>query len=170
MWNFSVRNVQIAELNPTEVTQGKALKINNQNLVATNAVDRDLSTIAATSTNDGTGWLKLEFEKTCFIHKVLFYYRFFTNWYNPSAGCVQSEDRFQRCVDNDNNVDVSVYQGEVKQKSCGILQLTYGLEQSDQIYTLICNGRGDTLKLSKTTGVIGVSEVVVTTSGNCSFL
>ena len=68
-------------------------------------------------------------------------------------------------MDNDNNVDVSVYQGEVKQKSCGTLQLTYGLEQSDQIYTLICNTDGDTVKLSKSTGNIAVFEVVVIGTG-----
>ena len=55
--------------------------------------------------------------------------------------------------------------GEVKQKSCGTLQLTYGLEQSDQIYTLICNTEGDTVKLSKTTGDIAVREVVVVSTG-----
>ena len=59
-----------------------------------------------------------------------------------------------------------MYQGDVKQKSCGTLQLTYGLEQSDQIYTLICNTEGDTVKLSKsTTGQIAMCEVVVTSSG-----
>ena len=72
--------------------------------------------------------------------------------------------RFQQCVNNDNNVDVSVYQGGSKQKSCGTLQLTYGLEQSDQIYTLLCNTEGDTVKLSKSTGAIAVSEVVVTST------
>ena len=65
-------------------------------------------------------------------------------------------------MDWDNNVDVSVYQGEVKQKSCGTLQLTYGLEQADQIYTLICNTEGDNVKLSKSTGHLVVAEVVVT--------
>ena len=70
-------------------------------------------------------------------------------------------------MDADNNVDVSVYQGDVKQKSCGTLQLTYGLEQSDQIYTLICNTEGDTVKLSKSTGNIAVNElVVIRTTGN----
>ena len=69
-------------------------------------------------------------------------------------------------MNGDNNVEVSVYQGEVKQKSCGTLQLTYGLEQSDQIYTMLCNTKGDTVKLSKSTGVIAVSEVVVTSTGN----
>jgi hypothetical protein len=74
-------------------------------------------------------------------------------------------DNFKSCVDNDNNVDVSVYQGEVKQKSCGTLQLTYGLDQSDQIYTLTCNAKGDNIKLSKTTGKIAVSEIAIVGSG-----
>ena len=58
-----------------------------------------------------------------------------------------------------NNVDVSVYQGEVHQKSCGSLQLTDRLEQSDQIYTLICEDAGDTVKLSKTSDKIDKIEV-----------
>ena len=71
-------------------------------------------------------------------------------------------------MDNENNVDVSVYQGEVQQKSCGTLQLTYGLEQSDQIYTLICNIDGDMVKLTKNTddshSAILVYEIVVLSS------
>ena len=54
---------------------------------------------------------------------------------------------------------------EVKQRSCGTLQLTYGLEQSDQIYTLICNTEGDTVKLSKDTGFIAVYEVILISTG-----
>ena len=123
-------------------------------------IDRDLSTSAATHTNNGAGWLKLEFGKTYFIHKVVIYYRFFNNWFNPENWCAQSEDRFKQCVDEGSGVDVSVYQEDEKQKSCGTLQLTYGLEQSDQIYTLICNTKGDTVKLSKSTGIIVVYEVV----------
>ena len=96
----------------------------------------------------------------------MIYYRFYTHDYNDNSdGCMVSVDIFKSCVNGDNNVDVSVYQGEVLQKSCGTLQLTYGLEQSDQIYTLICNTKGDTVKLSKSTGVIAVSEVVVTSTG-----
>ena len=68
-------------------------------------------------------------------------------------------------MDGANNADVSAYQGEVKQKSCGTLQLTYGLEQSDQIYTLICNTEGDTVKFSKGTGKIAVYEIAVTKTG-----
>jgi hypothetical protein len=107
-------------------------------------------------------WLKIEFGKTSYIHRIIIYYRFYTNWYDTSYWCAQSVENFTICVNNDNNVDVSVYQGDVKQKSCGTLKLTYGLEQSDQIYTLICNTEGDTVKLSKSTGYVIVYEIVVT--------
>ena len=109
--------------------------------------------------------MKLEFDKTYSIYKVVIYYRFYTSYYSSSHWCVQSVVHFKKCVDDDNNIDVSVYQGEVKQKSCGTLQLTYGLEQSDQIYTLLCNAEGDTVKLSKSTGAIAVYEVVVSGKG-----
>ena len=138
---------------------------NEEKYGAAHAVDMDLSTPAITNTDNGAGWLKLEFSKTHFIQKVVIYYRFYTNWYDPGNWCVQYESYFKACVDVDNNVDVSVYQGEVKQKSCGTLQLTYGLEQSDQIYTLLCNTEGDTVKLSKTSGHIGVFEVAVNSTG-----
>ena len=58
-----------------------------------------------------------------------------------------------------------MYQGEVKQKSCGTLELTYGLKQSDQIYTMLCNTDGNEVKLSRTKGKIAVQEVVVTGKG-----
>ena len=154
------------EITPVKVTQGKTHNNDEESYAAAHAVDKDLSTIAETYTDDGAGWLKLEFDKTYFIHKTLTYCRFYTNWYYPSGWCALSEDNFKLCVDKDNNVDVSVYQGEVKQKSCGTLQLTYELDQSDQIYTLICNTEGDTVKLSKTTGNIAVYEVVVVSTGN----
>ena len=157
----SVRNKEISEIVPTHITQGNTYN----NAIAANAVDGDLSTISATETDDGAGWIKLEFDKTYFIHKVVIYYWFYTNWYNSIDYCAISESNFKRCVNNDNNVDVSVYQGEVKQNSCGTLQLTYGLEQSDQIYTLICDTEGDTMKLSKTEGFIVVSEIAITSTG-----
>ena len=109
--------------------------------------------------------MKLEFDRIHFIHKVQIYYRFYTNWYDPNNWCARSEVNFRDCVDTDNNVDVSVYQGEVKQGSCGTLQLTYGLEQADQIYTLVCDAEGDTVTLSKSTGNIGVYEVAVQRGG-----
>ena len=90
---------------------------------------------------------------------------FVTNWYDPNTWCSKNEARLTTCADNHSNVDVSVYQGEIQQKSCGTLQLTNGLEQSDQIYTLLCMAEGDTVKLSKNSGVIEVCELVVVASG-----
>ena len=114
--------------------------------------------------------MKLEFDKPYFIVKVVINCRFFTDWYHPGDYCVGSEATFRSCVDNANNVDVSVYQGEVKQKSCGTLQRTHGLKQSDQTYSLLCNTRGDTIKLSKIAThhneVIVVSEIAVISTGS----
>ena len=155
----------MGEITPTSVTQGKTYNKNENCCAAAHAIDKDLSTPAATHTDDGAGWIKLEFGKTYFIHKVVIYYRFYTDWYFPNGGCVQTVARFISCVDSENNVDVSVYQKDVLKKSCGTLQLTYGLEQSDQIYTLICNTRGDTVKLSKDARTITVYEVAISKAG-----
>ena len=148
------------------MTQGKTLA-DKEAYTPLHAIDNDLSTRAVTETAEGTGWLKLQFGKTHFIHKAIIYYGFYTNWYThtDSDWCAESLANYKFCVDRHNNVDVSVYQGDVKQKSCGTLKLTYGLEQSDQIYTLICNAEGDTVKLSKSTGHINVAEVAVISSG-----
>ena len=165
------RNKEVAEITPTSVTQGKTAHNDETNWAAARAIDRDLSTASSTHTDNGAGWLKLQFDDIHPIHKVMIYYIFYTNWYDPSNSCVISIENFKACVDDNTNVDVSVYQGDVKQKSCGTLQLTYGLEQSDQIYTLLCNTEGDTVKLSKSTtsSYIAVFEVVVTSTGLDNF-
>ena len=62
-------------------------------------------------------------------------------------------------------MDVTVYQGEFERKSCGTLILTHGLEQSDQIYVLVCNTKGDAVKFSKVGGVIRIWEIVVIGTG-----
>ena len=156
------RGREVSEMIPASATQGDTL----YNLAASNAVDKDLSTLAVIDADNGGGWLKLQFQGVHLIHKIKIFYKFYTGWYHGSIGwCEQTVDKFVECVDKDNNVDVSVYQGDEKQKSCGTLQLTYGLKQSDQIYTLICNAEGDTVKLSKNTGQIAVSEVVVMSTG-----
>lgn len=142
---------------PVSVTVGKKLS----RVKPGYAIDRDLTNIAGTETDNGAGWIKVEFDKIYTIHKVVIYWRFYTNWFYPIWECAKSIDKFKGCVDRENNVDVSVYEGEVHKISCGTLQLTYGLEQSDQIYTLLCNAEGDTIKLSKTTGQIVVAEIVI---------
>ena len=162
----AVRQDEIAELTPIRVTQGDTRSNSLGPRVAEYAVDKHLSTHSETNTNNGAGWLKLEFDKTYFIHKVVIYYRFYTDWYDAERfWCARSVANFRACIDEENNVDVSAYQGDTKHKSCGTLQLTSGLEQSDQIYTLLCNTEGDTVKLSKTTGRIAVFEVAIIGKG-----
>ena len=143
--------------------QGKTHLNNDEQFGAANAVDKDLTTQAgATKSQTSPAWLKLEFDKTYHIHTVIFYYKFFTNWFDPYSWCASSVRNFRSCVNIDNNVDVSVYQGDEKQKFCGTLQLTYGLEQSDQIYTLVCNIGGDAVKLSAEN--LAVYEIAVTST------
>ena len=153
------------EITPSSVEQGRTLDGNEQYCAAARAIDGDLSTRAATHTDNGAGWLKMKFDKTYFIHKIVIYYKFFHNWYHPQDSCVQTVDTFKECVDNDSNVDVSIYQEMVKQKFCGTLRLTYGPQQSHQIYTLLCNDEGNIVKLSKDNGNIVVFEIAVT--GKC---
>ena len=161
------RNKEIAEMRPTRVTHGKVAHNNPTGYAAAHAIDGDLHTKSVTTTDNGVAWLKIEFDKTYFINKVVMYYMFVTDWYDTNSWCSKSVSNFKACVNQDSNVDVSVYQGDVKKKSCGTLQLTDGLEQSDQIYTLLCNTEGDTVKLSKSSGYIQVCEVVVTSDGKC---
>ena len=158
---FSELSREISEITPLSATQGKTWEGNEDCCAAARAIDKDISTVALSHADNGTGWLKLQLDKIHLIYKIIFHYKFYTNWFDPQGPCMKSEAKFKGCVDNDNNVNVSVYQGEEKQKSCGTLQLTYGLEQSDQIYTMICNVEGDIVKLSKDTGALAVYEVVV---------
>jgi hypothetical protein len=155
----------VSEITPKKATHGKTTSGNEKENAAGHAIDKDLSSRALTETKNGAGWLELEFDKTHFIHSLTIYSRFYTGWYSPSGMCVKKEADFKECVDRNTDVDVSVYQGNVKQKSCGTLQLSYRLEQLDQIYTLICNVMGDKVRLSKTSGKIAVYEVVVTGTG-----
>ena len=166
----SDREQEIAEITPTRVTQGQTWDKNEECCAAAHAIDRDLSTLAATETGDGTGWIKLEFDEIYFIHKVVIYFRFYTNWFYHDDKCMKSETNFQQCLDSRSNVDVSVYQREVHQKSCGTLQLNSGLEQSDQIYNLLCMTEGDMVKLSKDEGYIVVYDVAVSSTGRVNFL
>ena len=129
--SISVPDQEDSEISPTTA------KFDNDDCCAAYAIDKDLSTEANTPTSDGYGMLEIEYGKEFFLRTVIIYYRFYNNWFHPKMYCVQTVDRFKACVDNHSDVDVSVYQGEVKQKSCGTFSPTYGLEQSDQIYTLV---------------------------------
>ena len=134
-----------SEITPT------AAKFDSDECCAAYAIDKDLSRDAITSTDDGYGMLEIEYGRTFFLRKVIMYYRFYTNWFYPKIWCAQKVENFKVCVGNHRNVDVSVYQGEVKQKSCGTFSPTYALEQSGQIYTLNCYAVGDKVRFTKTT-------------------
>ena len=127
------------------------------------AVDKKLNTRAATGGD--SPWLKLEFARVQKLYKVVIYFKFYTDWFKQNATCVSDEDAWKTCVDKSNNIDVSVYKDGELRKSCGTLQLTYGLEQSDQIYTLVCNTGGNELLLSKAFGDIKIWEIQVIGKG-----
>ena len=162
--NPSVPDAVPTEITPIRITHDGIHSDLNKNPY--NAIDKNLKTQAIVVA-DGTtpAWLKLEFGQDQFIHKVLFYNRFYKGWFYPNNSCASTKEKFERCVDKSSNVEVDVYQGTTKVKSCGTLQLTYGPEQSDQIYTLVCNIMGDNVKLSKADGEIRIYEIVIIGTG-----
>ena len=132
---------------------------------ASHISDKNLRTRAAVEPSVGEAWIKLEFDKEYLIHRVIIYNRFYNNWFTNGL-CGQTIEKYKSCVDYQKDVEVSVYKRDVKQKSCGTIQPTYGLEQTEQIYTLICNAEGDILKLAReNSGKFMIWEIVVTGPG-----
>ena len=157
---FSDRKKEALEITPISATQSKTFEDKKTKYGAANAIDQDLSTSAGINTENGVGWLKLHFNRTYHVKKIIIYYKFSDYWYFPNSTCIGPSETII-CANMDDNVEVSVYQGEVKQKSCGTLKLKHGLDQSDQIYPMECDAKGDTVKLSKNeSGNIAVYEVV----------
>ena len=158
---------ETAEITPVQVTQSGTEQNNETSFGAGNAVDKNLTTFSTSVVHNGEVWLKLEFDRSYFINRVVVHFVFYTNWYSDDTFDdtteLEGEEKFKRFVDSFNNVGVSVYQATLKRKSCGTLQLTYELKQSDQIYTINCRVEGDSVKLSKTSGRIFILEVVVLT-------
>lgn len=116
---------------------------------------------------NGACYIKIDLGKTFFVHKIMVYYGFYTNWFkNATNWCTESEINYKECITTESSVDVSAYQGGTQQKSCGTMFLSFGLRQSDQIYTFICNVEADNVKLSKTSGRIAAYEIVVIGTGN----
>ena len=153
------------EITPIEATQGKTFGDGISD--AAYAIDRDLASRSQAASFEGEAWLELKIDSISYIHRLVIYYKFYTNWFNPNDPCVQSENAFKTCVDDHNNVEVAVYHGELKKRSCGTLTLTEALNQSDQIYTLVCNANGDTVKFSKQSHyiVIVMAEVIILGTG-----
>ena len=130
-------------------------------------IDKDLSTaisVQTTSLEEGI-WIRFELPKSSFVESVVVYLNFFTNSYNPNGSCMVSIEKYRKCKTSHNNTEVSVYQGDVKQKSCGTLYTTFGLDQSDQIYTIKCNVHGDKVVLTKqpidTHSLLPLWEIVI---------
>ena len=116
-------------------------------------------------------WVELKLDKTQFIQKVVIYQNFYTDFYWPTNWCVRSEHIYRSsCKNIDTGVEVSVNTGGGTERSCGTMDLSYKHKQEDQIYTFSCNGNGDTVRLSKTSGRIRINEIVVTGTGNVGVL
>ena len=157
------------EITPVRASQHETLDHHFECCPAKNAIDRDLATGSMASARSGYGWIKLEFRRTYFIHKVVIYGRFYTDWFPEIPGyCSENESQYQRCLNYDlRYVDVAVYRGDTHKAHCGRIPTSYGLKQEDQIYTMFCNAMGDTVKLEKreTEYFIGISEIVVASFG-----
>ena len=146
------------ELSPINVTQSNNFK----QYKATFATDRNLKTESVAVPVNGEVWFKVDYGKSHFIHKIVIYQVFWSDFYLNDNWCVKSPNNYASCKDSHRNVDVSVYLGEEHQKSCGTLQLTNELEQADQIYTFFCDVEGDSIRLSKKSEQISIYEIVVT--------
>ena len=153
-----------AEIIPISVSQSAAYLNDEDTYAADHAIDKDLASSAAALTQDGGSWLRLQLDKTYTVFSVTIYYRFYEDWFF-NTWCAKNETQFKQCVDRDNNIQVSVYQGVHVRASCGTVGLTYALQQSDQIYTLSCGVAGDAVVLSKSSDRLTVFEVVVAGTG-----
>ena len=151
------------DISALRVTHSKTID-NDQNYAETFAVDRDLMTQSAAEAVNGEVWLKVEFGESHFIHKIVIYQVFYNADFYDYNWCAETMFNYITCKGGHSNVDVSVYQGEEHQKSCGTLQLTHGLELSDQTYTFFCDVEGDSIRLSKKSGHISIFEIVVISS------
>ena len=150
------------EISPLRVTQSKTFLDEPHRFKETFAVDRNLLTQSVAEVVDGEVWVKVEFGKSRFVHKIVIYQIFYNADFYPDNWCTVTMSNYRACKDNNNNVDVSVYLEEEHQKSCGTLQLTYGLKFSAQIYTFFCDVEGDSIRLSKKSKQMSIYEVVVT--------
>ena len=152
------------EITPISATQSQSIDGRNAGF----AVDKDLMTgsLIEPSIENGVMWLRLDFDKTYFIHTITIHTSFYTNWYYPDSSCLKHVDIYKGCKDATNkNLDIMVYQTGAP-VTCATLHQEYGLDKHDQIYTFACSRPGDMVMLSSTSGTIEVYEVVVTSTGN----
>ena len=121
------------EITPTTVSQTSPYKDNEASNNAHNAIDKDLSTSATTKESSGTAWIKLEFDKTYFVHKVIIHQNFYTDWFDPTQGCVADVAEYKACKNNNSGGTLAVYQGGELKKTCGTMTLSHGLTQAEQV-------------------------------------
>lgn len=119
-------------------------------------------------------WARIKFDDVYFIHKVIVYFRFSTDWFYPTETCTPSSDlilshNWRDCVDRTRDVKVIVKfildNEERVRFKCGQVGNSYGVKQSDQVYTTLCNKEGNEVRLGKGQGVLDIREVVVTGKG-----
>ena len=61
---------------------------------------------------------------------------------------------------------ITLYDGVTEVKECGVLAISAAdTLQTDQIYTVTCDGRGDSIILSAGTSALRICEVVVESGG-----
>ena len=117
-------------------------------------------------------WLKFELAESSLIAYVVYYYRFYTDWFYPDDACVESESAYRNCVKKNTNVSISVSQNDTEVGVCGVVTLSQSLTREDQVYRVVCNnGRGyygNIVYLRKQfdiDGKIAVYEFTVHTAG-----
>ena len=62
----------------------------------------------------GGGWFRLKLRKNAFIHKVVVYNMFYDDWFtsNPISYCFQNPNYYLNCLNNNDNVEISVMSGD----------------------------------------------------------
>ena len=154
----------IREITPTAVKASKH-KIH----LPAYAFDKRLDTLAkANLAKDGISmkvWIEADLGKNYFIYGVKIVARYYNGFFNPSSTCVADMEAYRSCIDKENNVRIGVWQDQ-QLVECGILEMNYGLKQSDQTYTVPCNMEARAVRLYKDTEHIAVLEIVILGVGN----
>ena len=85
---LSDRERETLEITPIRATQSKTNEGNEARYGPTNAIDQDLKTPAGINIENGAVWLKLQFDRTYHVRKIIIYYKFSNYWYDPNSAIV----------------------------------------------------------------------------------
>ena len=161
----SGRDREIGEASPINVIiESTAGKHADETAFPNFAVDGDLSTSAILNSEGSSAWLQLDFTEKVHVHKVLMYNEYHRDWFWES-GCRNSLTDYRQCVDMHRSARIDLYNGEEEVISCGKPKPNYGLRQSDQLYTVLCNKLGRSVRLTTINSVTRVFELVVISRG-----